>query len=222
VRAKKEETMRKAAILGVLVVLMVSLPAGSEDVKRTTALEFTSTLFAAALPHQDVSEEMDRPSVFMVARIHGRGLGGTAALQRESLSRFFNLPDLEVVIDSSETKLAWKSGTWKEYRTSLPRVSQTLRLNGEDYSIALIPHEIDVSGRTFKFILEIYRSGGSGGIGALKPTERIVHREILWDFKGPLAVGIYFPDKVYFMAWKIGIEMSTLGFRLGSGLSWTL
>jgi len=214
--------MKKAAILGFLVVLMAPLTAAAEDAKRTTALEFTSSLFTAALPPQDVPAEADRPSVFMVARIHGRGLGRNAALQRESLSRFFNLPDLEVVIDSSETKLAWESGTWKDYRTSYPRVSQTVQLNGEDYSIALIPHEIDVPNRIFRFILEIYRSRGRGGVEIMKPAERIVHREIQWDFQGPLAVGLYFPDRVYFMSWKIGVEMSTLGFRMGSGMSWIL
>ena len=97
-----------------------------------------------------------------------------------------------------------------------------MRLNGEDYGVSLIPCEIDVSNRVFRFILEIYRGEGPGGVESLKSSERIVYREILWDFEGPLAVGLYFPDRVYFMSWKIGIELSTLGFRFGSGLSWTL
>jgi hypothetical protein len=165
---------------------------------------------------------MDRPDVFLVARIHGRGLGRNAALQRESLSRFFNLPDLEIVVDSSETEIAWESGTWKEYRKSQPRASQTVRLNGEDYGVSLIPHEIDIPNKTFRFILEIYRNRGPGGGEILKTAERIVHREILWDFGGPLAVGLYFPGRVYFMSWKVDIELSTLGFRFGHGLSWIL
>jgi hypothetical protein len=214
--------MKKAAILSSLVFLMVSLPAASEDVKRTTALEFTSSLFSAAVPRQAMLEEKERPDVFMVARIHGRGLGKNAAHQRENLSRFFNLPDLEVVIDSSETEIAWESGTWPQYRKSQPRAAQTVQLNGEDYSVYLIPHEIDVRNRIFKFILEIYRSRGPGGVETLKSAERIVHREILWDFGGPLAVGLYFADRVYFMSWTIGIDLSTIGFRLGTGLSWTL
>ncbi len=214
--------MKKAAILGSLVVLMASFTAADEGVTRTTALEFTSSLFTAALHRQAVPVDMDRPDVFLVARIHGRGLGRNAALQRESLSRFFNLPDLEIVVDSSETEIAWESGTWEEYRKSQPRASQTVQLNGQDYSVSLIPHEIDVHGRIFKFILEIYSSRGPGGEDTLKSMERIVSREILWDFNGPLAVGLYFPGRVYFMSWKVDIELSTLGFRFGSGLSWTL
>ena len=214
--------MKKTATLSFLALMMAYLPAVSEDVKRTTALEFTASLFSAAAPVQAVPKESGRPEVFLVAKIHGLGLGKNTALQKENLSRLFNLPDLELVDDAAETEIAWESGTWPEYRKSLPRAVQTVRLDGEDYSVYLIPHKIDVANKIFKFILEIYRSKGSGGVETLKSAERIVHREILWDFGGPLAVGLYFPDRIYFMSWTIGIDLSTIGFRFGSGLAWIL
>ena len=214
--------MKKAAILGSLVLVMIPLLAASEDVKRTTALEFSSSLFSSSLSAQATREGRAWPEVFMVANIHGFGLGKDASSIRENLRRFFNLPDLELVHVSPAAKIAWESGTWRDYKEHHPRAVQVVRLDDQDYTVSLIPHEIDVGRRVFKFILEISRSSGPGVFNELRSSERIVEREILWDFGGPLAVGFYFPERVYFLSWTIGIEMSVFGFRFGSGLTWIL
>ena len=190
--------MNKAAIMGSLVILLASPVFTQEDVKRTTALEFRSSLFSAALPGASQPVGDGSPAVFLFAKVHGEGLGREASLQRENLIRFFNLPGLEAVSDASTARLAWESGTWAEYRTRLPRAVQTVRLGEEDYTVSLIPEEVDVDGRAFRFTLEIYRNAGAGAPGALKSAACIARREIQWDFGGPLAAGFYFPDRVYF------------------------
>jgi hypothetical protein len=91
----------------------------------------------------------------------------------------------------------------REEGKSRSKVRKTVFLSGDEYTIFLIPKEINAKENVFKFVLEIYKTQNRGELA-------------------PLAVGFFFDDKICFLTFTVGVSMSSFGGSIGSGLTWTI
>jgi hypothetical protein len=192
-----------------------------------TKLLFKTCLFEAERIG-GLTEEKREPDILILARIHGPSQADALG-QREELEAYFGLPDLTLKQDYPEAGLTWL--TYKEIydekgklvskseARSRAKIRQTELMNREEYTISLAPKEINAKESVFVFALEIYRTAGCGDSEGLAVMDLIVAKDILWNFGGPLVVGFFFQDKVYFLALTISLDVSSSGPRLGSRLA---
>jgi hypothetical protein len=231
--------MRKISGRVSIVVLSLwgSFALGTQD--KTTSpissgsglrLSFKSCLFEAE-KSSGLTQEKAGPEILLLAKIYESSLGG-ASEQLQNLRKLFRLPELNLKEESPEVEVVWKFSreiydekrkmVGREEGKSRSKIRKTVFLDGEEYTIFLIPEEIKAKENIFKFGLEIYKTQNRGELAPLASLELITTKEILWNFQGPLAVGFFFDDKTCFLTFTIGVSISYFGGSLGSGLSWTL
>lgn len=223
------------SFLGAFALGAQEKTAPSVSYRSETKLSFKSCLFEADRGEGLVrlKENDDKPNIFLTANIYNSGLGEKTSLQLESLKNIFCLPELRLNEENPKIEVIWKSyreiydekGKMvdKEEEKSRAKIRQTVLINGEEYTIFLIPQEINTKEHIFKFTLEIYKTQSRKEAPALASMELAVKKEILWNFGGPLAVGFFFNQKAYFLTFTVRVSISSSGPRLGTtGLTWII
>jgi hypothetical protein len=184
-------------------------------------LSFKSCLFEADIKTSLAPEKDVQPDILFLARIYESGLSEKPAGQLDSLRTYFRLPELALKQESKEIEITWQVyEEGKNKKNEIKRnqkVRQVAELNGDEYTIFIIPQEINIKDNFYQFVFEIHRNQGKEASG-LVSTKLLVKKEVLWNFCGPLAIGFFFPDKVYFLTFTIWVGWSSLGPRLGAGM----
>lgn len=196
-----------------------------------TELSFKSCLFEAERS-DGLSPKKTQPDILLIAKIYESGLDEEAPLQLESLKDFFHLPELRLKEESPESEITWTTykeiyddkGKFlrKEEEKSKAKIRKTVIMNGEEYTIFIIPKEINTDENIFKFALEAYKIQSGKESCSLAPIELVTKKEILWNFGGSLVVGFFFEQKAYFLTFTVRISISSFGGRLGTGLTWVI
>jgi hypothetical protein len=217
------------SLFGVFFLSAQEKPAPSYSSK--TELAFKSCLFEAERSGGWAKRDSE-PAILLVAKIYESGLAEEASLQLESLKNFFRLPDLRLTEESPETEITWvaykeiydEKGKFvnKEEEKSRAKIRKTTLMNGEEYTIFLIPKEINTKDDIFKFVLEVYKTQSENKSSSLVSMDLISKKDILWNFGGPLAVGFFFDQKAYFLTLTIRVSISSFGGSLGAGLTWVI
>jgi len=196
-----------------------------------TELFFKSCLFEAGRSGGLVQKKT-QPDIFLMTKIYESGLAEEAPLQLKSLKDFFRLPELQLKEESPETEITWivykeiydDKGKFlrKEEEKSKAKVRKTAIMNGEEYTIFIIPKEINTDENIFKFALEAYKTQSGKESCSLAPIELVTKKEILWNFGGSLVVGFFFEQEAYFLTFTVRVKISSSGGRLGVCLSWVI
>ena|GEM_PF-3164302 len=196
-----------------------------------TELLFKSCLFEAERS-SGLLQKKTQPDIFLMAKIYESGLEEEAPLQLKSLKDYFHLPELRLTEESPETGITWETykeiyddkGKFlrKEKEKSKAKIRKTAIMNGEEYTVFLIPKEINTEENIFKFAFEIYRTQSGKESSSLAPIELLTKKEILWNFKGPLVAGFFFEQEAYFLTFTVRVSISSFGGRLGTGLTWII
>jgi len=100
-------------------------------------------------------------------------------------------------------------------------VGRRIRLSGGDFIVVLVPEEVRGPGQASLIRLEIHRAAAGQG-GSIDVLEKVVAKDISWDYEGPLIVGFFFPGETYFLSLEVQARKSAYGGRLASSISWTL
>lgn len=191
--------------------------------KSVTTLFFRSCLFEAESARGLSQQKDDRLDILLMAKIYESGLSKYASKQLEELKNYFRLPNLRLKQESQEIELTWEIRSDKEKRVKFEqKVRQTAFLNGVEYNIFLIPQEINTKEKIFRFILEVYKIQKKEESSSLASIELVIKKDILWNFNGPLAVGFFFGEKIYFLTFTIRVAISSYGYPLGSSLTWII
>ena len=179
-----------------------------------------------------MAQKKTQPDILLMAKIYESGLEEEAPLQLKSLKDYFHLSEMRLKEESPETKITWTTykeiyddkGKFlrKEEEKSKAKIRKTAIMNGEEYTIFLIPIEINTEEKIFKFAFEIYRTQSGKDSSSLAPIELLTKKEILWNFEGPLLVGFFYEQEAYFLTFTVRISISSFGGRLGTGLTWII
>ena len=190
------------------------------------------TIFFEAKRNGGSDPKRNAPDILFLAEIYQSGLPAEVSLQLESLKDFFRLPELRLMEESPETKITWvaskdiydEKGKFikSEEEKSRARIRKTAFMNGEEYTIFLIPQEIKARENIFKFLLEVYKTQGGKEPSSLASVELLAKKEMLWNFEGPLAMVFFFDDRIYFLTFTVDVCISTWGAGLASGFSRTI
>lgn len=215
----------KILLLAFGVALLGSTPAraGQNDVtyRHISKLSFRSCVFEANIPTGLAPEKSVRPDILFLTRIYESGLSEKPAGQLERLRNYFRLPELSLREESNEVEITWhvyEEGEKKRDEIKKKqKIRQVVMMNGDEYTIFVIPQEINIKDNFYQFLIEIYKVQ-TKQTANLASTELLVKKEVLWNFRGPLAVGFFFPDKVCFLTLTIWAGWSSLGPRLGAGM----
>jgi hypothetical protein len=231
-KVKKMLTPALMAVLSLFGILAFSAQEkSSPSYSSKTELSFKSCLFEAERS-SGLAQKKTRPDILLMAKIYESGLDEEAPLQLKSLKDFFRLPDLQLMEESPETEITWiaykeiydDQGKFvrKEEEKSKAKIRKTAVMNGEEYTIFLIPEEINSHENIFKFALEVYKTQRGKESRSLAPIELVTKKEILWNFGGPLVVGFFFEQEAYFLTLTVRVSISSFGGRLGTGLTWVI
>ncbi len=199
----------------VTLVLLVS----GRGAERTTKLQVETRLFGPALNEQAAKKDGVEPDIVIFARLLQPGLGRGAVGEAESLKRFFNLPELELREEARTAEMVWS----EDNRTKKGRlkIDRRLRLAGRDFTVVLVPEEVNGPRQTSFFKLEVHRAAGDRS-GSVDVLEKIVAKDFSWNYNGPLVLGFFSQGEAYFLTISVWAKMSSSGGRLGSSISWTL
>jgi hypothetical protein len=219
----------KILALAVGVVFLARDPAAArrQEVifRHESTLSFKTCLFEADLSTGLAPEQEKEPKILLLTQLFGGGLSEKPAGQLESLKSYFRLPELALKEESGEIEITWE--VYEEGRNKKDeikkdqKISQVAELDGDRYTIFIIPREINIKDNLYRFLIEIHRNK-TKETGGLFSMELLVSRELLWNFRGPLAVGFFFPDKIYFLTFTIWAGWSNSGPRLGSAMAWII
>ncbi len=220
--------MRASKRIPILAVLIVfSLGAGflcgqskPSESRHEIRLRFKSNFFMTPGQDSTASGKDAKPEIVLFARNGDSGLGPNVTRELENLKKFFGIKDLAAGKESEELEISAES--WAEMKKTQPKAAHTALMNGQEYSIFVVPVEIDHKANIFKFRLEVYKNQSLKDTPWLKTMESVMSKEILWNFGGPLAIGFFFGEKVYFVTFTIDYGWSSYGGRLGVGMTWTL
>jgi hypothetical protein len=221
-------TMRASKRIPILAVLIgfgigagfLSGQSKPSDAQRQIRLRFKSNFFMTPGQNDASSGKQTRPEIVLFARNGDNGLGLNAVRQLENLKKFFGIKDLTAENESGELEISAES--WSEMKKTQPKASHTAMMNGQEYSIFVVPVEIDHKANIFKFRLEVYKNQSPKNTLSLKTMENVMSKEILWNFGGPLAIGFFFDENAYFVTFTIDYGWSAFGGNLGVGMIWTL
>ncbi len=219
----------KILALAVGIAFLGRAPAavGQQEVtyRYESTLSFKTCLFEADIQTGREPEKAAEPDILLLARIDERSLSHNPDGQLDSLRSYFRRPGLALKYKSGSIEIAWEvHEEGKNKRDELKRnqkIRQAALLNGKDYTIFIIPQEIDVKADVYQFLLEIHRVQRKDAAG-LVSTELLMKKELLWNFHGPLAIGFFFPDKVYFLTFTISAGWSRSGPPVGAAMEWII
>jgi hypothetical protein len=205
----------KPAFLTALVLAYV-IPAQASE--RTT-LQVETRLFATATNEPAAKDEKADLEIVVFARLLKPGLGRGAAEEGESLKRFFNLPALALKDEARTSEITWS----EDYQTKKGRLTfgRRVRLGSLELMVVLIPEVIGHSSKSSLFRLEIHQAG-EGQSGSLDVLEKVLAKDVSWNFEGPLVLGFFLPGETYFLTVTVHGAVSFFGGTLGGGVSWTL
>lgn len=96
-----------------------------------------------------------------------------------------------------------------------------VRLGGREFLVVLVPEEIKGPGQTCLFRLEV-EGAAPPQSGSIDVLEKILAKDISWNFEGPLTVGFFFPEETYFLTLAVQATKGSFGGGLGASISWTL
>jgi hypothetical protein len=202
--------------------------AGQQEVtfRHESTLSFKTCLFEANIKTGLAPEKAGQPDILLLARLFGTGMtSAKPAGQLDSLRIYFRLPELVLKEESGLTEIAWRvyeeGKNGKEETKTNQKISRAAELNGEKYTIFIIPQKIEVKDKLYQFLFEIRRNKRKEDAGFYS-SELLVAKELLWNFRGPLAIGFFFPDKVYFLTFTIWAGWSNQGPRLGTAIEWII
>jgi len=200
-------------------VMILSLLASGWSVERTTTLQVETRLFGTALKEPAPEETDVLPDIVVFARLFKPGLGRDAAAEAQALKRFFNLPALTLREEARTAEITWS----EDNKTKKGRltVDRRVRLGDREFLVVLVPEEVKGPGQTSLFRLEIHRAAEGQG-GSIDVLEKIVTKDVSWNFEGPLVLGFFFPGEIYFLSLEVQATKSSFGGRLGASISWTL
>ncbi|MDH4198514.1 MAG: hypothetical protein OEW05_13960 [Candidatus Aminicenantes bacterium] len=209
--------MRK--ILTLFPVLMLTILVSAWGAERTTTLQVETRLFATAPEEPAGKEKGADPDIVVFARLFKPGLGRGAAGEAESLKRFFNLTALALREEARTAEITWS----EDEKTKKGRltVDRRVQLKGCEFLVVLVPEEVNGPQESSLFRLEIHRAA-EGQSGPVDVLEKILAKDISWNFYGPLVLGFFFPDEAYFLTVAVQAKKSSFGGRLGASISWTL
>ncbi|MDH4272022.1 MAG: hypothetical protein OEW18_08610 [Candidatus Aminicenantes bacterium] len=216
----------KILALAVGIVFLGCEPAttGQQEVsyRYESTLSFKTCLFEADIKAGREPEKEGEPDILLLARIYESGLSEEPVGQLDNLRSYFRLPDLALKKQSGEIDMTWEvyeeGKNKKDEIKKNQKIWQVAELNGNEYMIFIIPQQINVKDNDYQFLLEIHRIQEKDAAG-LVSTELLMKKELLWNFHGPLAIGFFFPDKVYFITFTIWAGWSSSGGRIGTRIS---
>lgn len=208
--------MRKTTRLFSVMILTVFV---SGEADERTTLQVETRLFATTLKGAVLQEPDAFPDVVVFARLLKPGLGRGAAGEAESLKRFFNLPELALKDEARTAAITWS----EDYQTKKGRltIDRRVRLGGLELLVVLVPEIVGHSSKSSLFKLEIHRAA-EGRSGYLDVFEKVLSKDVSWNFEGPLVLGFFFADEVYFLTTTVHGSVGFFGGTLGGGVSWTL
>jgi hypothetical protein len=201
--------------------------AGRQEVtyRYESTLSFKTCLFEADIQTGREPEKEGEPDILLLARINERSLSHKPNGQLDSLRSYFRLPELALKHKSGSIEIAWEvHEEGKNKKDEIKRnqkIRQVAELNGDEYTIFIVPQQIDVKAHDYQFLLEIHRVQRRDAAG-LVSTELLMKKELLWNFHGPLAIGFFFPDKVYFLTFTISAGWSRSGPPVGTAMEWII
>jgi len=203
-----------------LALMTLSLLASGWAVERTTTLQVETRLYGATgLREAAPAEPPALPDIVVFARLFKPGLGRDAAAEEQALKRFFNLPALTLQEEARTGEMTWSEDN--ETKKGRLTVGRRIRLSGGDFIVVLVPEEVRGPGQASLIRLEIHRAAAGQG-GSIDVLEKVVAKDISWDYEGPLIVGFFFPGETYFLSLEVQARKSAYGGRLASSISWTL
>jgi hypothetical protein len=214
--------MRARTVSVVLIVLAV-LSSGAVSVRadsKRIELRFRSDVFATQGAGEGAPGKDAGPEIVLFSKNGEDGLGKDAARQLENLKKYFRIPSLAAEKETGTIVLGAPS--WTEMKKNDPKAAKTVFLDGAEYSIFIIPIEINDKDNLYRFRLEIFRNGPAANSPSLKLMERIMSKEVLWNYSGPLAVGLFSGEKTCFVTFTIDYAWSSFAGSLGVGMSRTL
>ena len=206
-------------VLTLFPVLMLTVLVLGRAAERTTTLQVETRLFATAPNEPAAKEERADPEIVVFARLHQPGLGREAAGEAVSLKHFFNLAELTLREEARTAEIVWSEDN--QTKKGRLTVDRRLRLAGRDFLVVLVPEEVNGPRQTSLFRLEIHRAA-DGQSGPVDVLEKILAKDVSWNFDGPLVLGFFFPGEAYFLTLKVQATKSAFGGGLGAGISWTL
>ena len=200
-------------------LMTLSLLASGWAVERRTTLQVETRLFATATNGPAAKDEKADPDIIVFARLFEPGLGRDAAAEGQALKRFFNVPALMLQEEARTAEITWSEDN--ETKKGHLTVDRRIRLGGREFIVVLVPEEIKGPDQASLFRLEIQRAAPGQG-GSIDVLEKIIAKEVSWNFHGPLVLGFFFPEETYFLTLEVQATKSSFGGRLGSSISWTL
>jgi hypothetical protein len=196
--------------------------------RHETTLSFKTCLFEANIKTDHLPEKGGRPNILLLARLFGTGLmSAKPTEQLDNLKTYFRLPDLAAKKESGDVTIAWRvyeeGKNGREETQTNQKISQVVELGGDKYGIFIIPQQINVKDNFYQFLIEIRRNKRKEAADAdLVSSELLVNKELLWNFHGPIAIGFFFPDKVYFLTLTIWAGWSSSGGRIAAAMEWII
>ena len=202
-----------------LALMILSLLASGWAVERRTTLQVETRLFATATNGPAAKDEKADPDIIVFARLFEPGLGRDAAAEGQALKRFFNVPALTLQEEARTAEITWSEDN--ETKKGHLTVDRRIRIAGREFLVVLVPEEVKGPDQASLFRLEIQRAA-PGQSGSIDVLEKIIAKDVSWNFYGPLVLGFFFPEETYFLTLEVQATKSSFGGRLGSSISWTL
>lgn len=164
-------------------------------------IHIESKLFEVIKHTKAIQEKDAIPHILIFMDISSPDKGRNDYRQIEQLKRIFSVSEIKLN-DESKMKMSWKP----QEQTRV-KVGSIFELDGEEYSIYIIPKEINVKKGSHRFAIEIYKHEKKEKSQSLKFIKLITQKNIFWDFKRPLFIRFSLNGKIYFLS--IGISVST-------------
>jgi len=200
-------------------VFMLTLFVSGWSAERTTTLQVETRLFATPMKEPAAKDEKAAPDIVLFVRLFEPGLGRDGVAEAQALKRFFNLPALTLQEEARTAEITWSEDN--ETKKGRLTVDRRIRLGGREFIVALVPEEVKGPGEASLIRLEIQRAA-PGQRGSIDVLEKIIAKDVSWNFYGPLVLGFFFPDETYFLTLEVQATKSSFGGRLGSSISWPL
>jgi hypothetical protein len=223
--------MVAVSLLGISALMAQEKVFPSYSSGSKTQLAFKSCLFEAERSSGS-GQKKNAPDILFVAKIYESGLAEEPSLQLESLRDFFRLPELRLKEESQETEITWKAskdiydagGKFlnKQEEKSRAKIRMAALMDGKEFTLFLIPQEINTRENIFKFVLEVYKTQIGNESSSLASMDLIAKKDILWNFGGPLAVGFFFDQKAYFLTFIVRVSIASFGGSIGTGMTWVI
>ncbi|MBE0461559.1 MAG: hypothetical protein IBX60_08000 [Candidatus Aminicenantes bacterium] len=165
-------------------------------------IHIESKFFEVINHTNDIQEKDIIPHILIFMDISNPETSRNNSRQIEQLKRIFNVSEIKLN-DESKMTISWKP----QERTRV-KVSSLFELDGEEYSIYIIPEEINVKKGSHRFTIEIYKHEKEEKSKSLKFIKLITQKNIFWDSKRPLFIRFSLNGKIYFLSFDISVSTS--------------